>query len=104
MPADRRAGTILVDECHRKRIGIDDSPLRNRGAQRQQERWNRPRRLPIVRLAEEHDAPTRHDASHFEVRERDVANGISQDSLIRLRDEVLAIVKAVRETVIEETR
>ena len=41
MPADRRAGTILVDECHRKRIGIDASPLRNRRAQRQQKCWPR---------------------------------------------------------------
>ena len=32
--------------------------------------------LPIVRLAEERDAPPRHDATHFEVRERDVAYGI----------------------------
>ena len=28
------------------------------------------------RLAEERDAPPRHDATHFEVRERDVADGI----------------------------
>ena len=76
MPADWRAGTILVDECHRKRVGIDGRPLRNRGAQRQQERWKRPGRLPIVRLAEERDAPPRHDATHFEVRERDAGNGI----------------------------
>ena len=48
MPADRRAGTILVDECHRKRIGIDASPLRSRSAQRQQKCWKRVRRLPIV--------------------------------------------------------
>ena len=34
------------------------------------------RRLPIMRLAEERDAPPRHDATHFEVRERDVAYGI----------------------------
>jgi hypothetical protein len=76
MPANGRAWPILVDERHRKRVGIDASPLRNRGAQRQQERWNRPRRLPIVRLAEECNAPSRHDATHFEVREGDVANGI----------------------------
>ena len=76
MPADGRARSILVDECHRKRVGIDARPLRNRGAQRQQERWKRPRRPPIVRLAEERDAPPRHDATHFEVRERDVAYGI----------------------------
>lgn len=104
MPADRRAGTILVDECHRKRLGIDASPLRNRSAQRQQKCWKRSRRPPIVRLAEERDAPPRHDATHFEVRERDVAYGIYQDALLRLRDEVLSIVEAVRETVIEETR
>ena len=103
MPADGRARSILVDERHRKRLGVDTRPLRNRGAQRQQKRWKRPRRPSIVRLAEERDAPARYDATHFEVRERDVANGISQDSLIRLRDEVLAIVETVRETVIEET-
>ena len=76
MPADGRAWPILVDERHRKRIGIDVSPLRNRSAQWQQKCWKRPRRPPIVRLAEERDAPPRHDATHFEVRERDVAYGI----------------------------
>ena len=76
MPADRRAGSILVDECHRKRIDIDASPLRNRRAQRQQKCWKRSRRPPMVRVAEERDAPPRHDATHFEVRERNVADGI----------------------------
>jgi hypothetical protein len=76
MPADRRVGTILVDECHRKRIGIDGSPLGHRGAQRQQKCWKRPSRPPVVRLAEERDAPPRHDATHFEVRERDVSYGM----------------------------
>ena len=50
------------------------------------------------------NATPRHDATPFEVRERDVAYGIQQDALLRLRDEVLTIVEAVRETVIEETR
>ena len=56
MPADGRARSILVDECHRKRVGIDGRPLRNRGAQGQQERWNRPRKVrltgrPVTRLS-----------------------------------------------------
>jgi hypothetical protein len=76
MPANGRAWPILVDERHRKCVGIDGSPPRYRGAQRQQKRWKMFRRLPIVRLAEERDAPPRHDATHFEVRERDVAYGI----------------------------
>ena len=76
MPADGRAGPILVDERHRKRTSIDGSPLRNRGAQRQQKRWKRPRRSAIIRLPEERNAPPRHDATHFEVGERYVANGI----------------------------
>ena len=46
--------------------------MRNRGAQRQQERWKRPGCRPIVRLAEERDAPPSDDAAHLEVRKRDV--------------------------------
>ena len=42
MPADGRARTVLVDQSHGKRFGIDASPLGNLGAQRKQERWKRP--------------------------------------------------------------
>ena len=48
----------------------------------------------IGRLAEERDAPPRHDAAHFEVREGDVHHGIDEDSLIGLRDEVVAVVQS----------
>jgi hypothetical protein len=46
-------------------------------------------------LTEERDAPPRHDATHFEVGERDADNGVQQDLLIRLRDESRAIVEAL---------
>ena len=59
--------------------------------------------LAIVRLAEERDAPPRHDATHFEAGERDADNGVQQDLLIRLRDESLAIVEALRQVGLEET-
>jgi hypothetical protein len=76
MPADRRTRSILVDERHRKRFGIDTSPPRNRGTQRQQEVRERACRLAVVRLTEKRHAPPRDDATHFEVRERDVGDGI----------------------------
>ena len=47
MPADGRAWSILIDERHRKRIGVDTRPLRNRGTQWQQERRKRFRRPTI---------------------------------------------------------
>ena len=100
MPADGRAGSILVDERHRKRFGVDASPLRDRRAQWQQERWKRPLRAAIVRLAEERDAPPRDDATQFEVRERDAGDGVQQGLLIGLSYEVRAIVEASRAIVV----
>src|SRR5436190_7194562 len=97
MPADRRARSILVDQRHRKRVGVDTSPLCDRGAQRQQERWQCRRRHPIVRLTKERDTPPCDDTAHCEVGERDTGNRNEEVPLLRCRDEVVAIVEAWRQ-------
>ena len=102
MPADGRAGSIFVDQRHRKRFGVDTSPLRDRRAQGHQKHWQGRRRHPAVRLAKERDTPACRDAAHFEGRECDVGNGREQVPLIRLRDEVVAIVKAWGQIILEE--
>jgi DNA ligase D len=104
MPADGRAGTVLVDEGHGERVGIDAGPVGNPGPQRQQECWKWPGRCPVVRLAEErHPAPS-HDAAHLEIRKRDAGNPLEEGSLIGVRDEVLAILEAQRHITVEEAR
>ena len=103
MPADGRAGPILVDECHRKRIGLDTGPSSNAGAQWQQERGKGSCRHAIVRLAKECDTPPGDDAAHFEVREDDAGNGVEQRSLFGLRDEVIPVMQSWRQFVLEKT-
>ena len=50
MPADGRAGTVLVEKGHGERVGINTRPLGNPGAQWQQECRKRPSGCAIVRL------------------------------------------------------
>jgi hypothetical protein len=63
-------------------------------AQGQQEGWQRPSCCPVVRVAEERHSPPSDDAAHLEVRKRDIGDRFEEDSLIGVRDEVLAIVEA----------
>ena len=102
MPADGRAGPVLVDQGHGKRLGIEASPAGNPGAQRQQELGQRPRGRPIVGVTEERHSPARDDAAHLEVRKRDAGHRIEEESLVGARDEVLAILEARRDIEPEE--
>ena len=102
MPADRRPGSVFVNQRHGKGIGSDAGPFGKPGAQRQQERWERRRRGAIVRLAEEGDAPTCDNAAHLEVRKRDVGDRVVERALLGGGDDVVAIVEACRQVVLEE--
>ena len=72
-------GPVLVDQGHGKRVGVDAGPAGNSGAQRQQERGQRPGGRPIVGLAEERHSPPSDDAAHLEVRKRDVGDRFEED-------------------------
>ena len=102
MPADRRAGPVLVNQRHGERVGINTRPLGERGAQGQQEPWERSSRYAIVRVAEERDTSTRDNPTQREVRKRDVGDRVEQGALIDAGDEVVTIVKAWRQILIEE--
>ena len=102
MPADGRAGTVLIDQGHGERVGIDAGPVGNFCAQGQQERWKRPSCCPVVRLAEERHSPPSDDTAHLEVRERDIGDRFEEDSLIGVRNEVPAIVETQRPIAFEE--
>ena len=56
----------------------------------------------IVRLAEESDPPTCNDATHLEVRKRDVGDRVEERPLLGVGDDVVAIVEACRQVVLEE--
>jgi len=56
----------------------------------------------IVRLAEERDTPTSDNATHFEVRKRDVGDRVEERALLGVGDDVVAIVEAFRQVVLEE--
>jgi hypothetical protein len=81
---------------------METRPLGKRGAQRQQEPRKRPSRYAIVRLAEERNPAPCHNATHLEVRKRNVGDRVKEGSLIGVRDEVVAIVEACRQVVLEE--
>ena len=102
MPADGRAGPVLVDQGHDKRLRIKASPAGNPGAQRQQELGQRPRSRPIVGVTEERHPPARDDAAHLEVRKRDAGHRLEEGFLVGARDEVLAILEARRDIESEE--
>ena len=102
MPADRRPRPVFVNQRHSKRIGIDAGPLGKRGAQRQQERRERRSWGAIVRLAEERDTPTSDNATHFEVRKRNVGDRVEELALLGVGDDVVAIVEAFRQSLLEE--
>ena len=84
----------LIDQGHGERVGIDAGPVDNLCAQGQQERWKRPSCCPVVRLAEQRHSPPSDDTAHLELRKRDIGDRVEEDSLIGVRDEVLAIVEA----------
>jgi len=102
MPADRRPGPVFVNQRHGKRIGIDAGPLGKRGAQRQRERRERRSWGAIVRSAEEGDTPTCDNATHLEVRKRDVGDRVEERALLGVGDDVVAIVEAYRQVMLEE--
>ncbi len=102
MPADGRAGAVLIDERHGKRVGIEAGPLGNLRAQGQQESGQRPGCRPVVRLAEERHSPPGDDTAHLEVRKRDIGDRFEEDPLIGVRDEVLAMVEALGQIAVEE--
>ena len=77
-------------------------PLGKRGAQRQQERRERRSWGAIVRLAEERDTPTNDNATHLEVRKRDVGDRVEERALLGVGDDLVAIVEAFRQVVLEE--
>ena len=56
-----------------------------------------------VRLAEERHSPPSDDTAQREIRERNIGDRFEEDSLIRFRDEVLAIVEAWGHIALEET-
>ena len=104
MPADRGPRPILIDQDHRECFRSDAGPLRDFGAKWPQRFWNRPLDFPIVRLAKERHTATGYDATHFEVRKRDVCHPVKQAQLFGAGDEVVAIVKAPRDVLLEEPR
>jgi len=103
MPANWRAGAVLVDQRHDEQAGIDARPLANPGANRQQERWKRRARVPSVRFPEKRYAPTSDDAAHLEIRKGDAGNRTQQTFLFICADEGLPIVEAWRQVILEET-
>jgi hypothetical protein len=102
MPADWRPGPVFVNQRHGKRIGMDAGPVGKRGAQRQQEHRERRSWGAIVRLAEERDTPTSDNATHFEVRKRNVGDRVEELALLGVGDDVVAIVEAFRQILLEE--
>jgi hypothetical protein len=72
------------------------------GAQRQQEHRERRSWGAIVRLAEERDTPTSDNATHFEVRKRNVGDRVEELALLGVGDDVVAIVEAFRQILLEE--
>ena len=58
---------------------------------------------PVVRLAEERHSPPSDDTAHLEVRKRDIGDRFEEDSLLGVRDEVLAIVEAQGPIAFEES-
>src|SRR5262245_60951019 len=97
MPADRRAGTVLVDERHRERLWIDASERRHALAQREQKLGNRRhrRRPGIVRAAEERDPTASDNTAYLEVRELGVRDRVGELRFLITADEVALIPKAV---------
>ena len=54
------------------------------------------------RSAEEGDTPTCDNATHLEVRKRDVGDRVEERALLGVGDDVVAIVEACRQVVLEE--
>ena len=55
-------------------------------------------------LAKKRHASSRHDAAHLEVRKRDIGHGCEQRLFFGLVNEILSIMEAGREIVLEEGR
>ena len=64
--------------------------------------WKRLRRRPVVRLAEERHPPPRDDAAQREIRKGNLGDGLQEDPLLRVGDEILAIMEARRHIAVEE--
>ena len=94
MPADRRAGAVLVQEGHRERFGIHFGPLSKPGSNRPQELRKGTHWAPAVGQTEGRHPPPRNNAAHLEVRKHDTADRIEELLFLTRGHEVLAILEA----------
>jgi hypothetical protein len=99
VPANWRAWRVLVHQRHRKRVGLFVGPGRNLVAQWEEKfRKGRAGRLvAVVGPTKEGDPPASHDASHFKVHELNPRDRLGEPRLLVSADEVVAILKAVRD-------
>ena len=103
MPAYRRTWRVLVDQRHRKAVGIDARPARDAVPQRKEKRRQRRRHAArVLRVPEEGDSPASDDSTHFERRELDAGDRVHEGRLLIRRHEVAPISKAVRDDRVEE--